>query len=110
MNEWVVLTLRADGVQPIERSTDLRHIDVEGPMSRGEAVVICGMRQSSGYLSLIRPLAPAWGESKGKTYDHEPMPDDMPEPGDRCKECGEAVTWMGPSQYDWMHVDDVRNR
>ena len=45
----------------------------------------------------------------GKTYTHDPVPDDLPEPGNRCRECGEDITWMGPSQYDWMHVDDERN-
>lgn len=36
---------------------------------------------------------------------HKPRPDDDPEPGDRCKDCGKAVTWIGPSQYDWEHVN-----
>lgn len=49
-------------------------------------------------------------ESPGKTYDHEPQPDDLPEPGDRCKRCGEDITWTGPSIYDWLHVDDEENR
>jgi hypothetical protein len=49
-------------------------------------------------------------DEPGKVYDHEPRPDDMPEPGNRCKDCGEDITWMGPSQHDWLHVDDVRNR
>lgn len=46
----------------------------------------------------------------GKTYDHDPVPDDLPQPGDRCKTCGEPITWLGPSTVtDWMHVDDQRN-
>jgi len=45
-----------------------------------------------------------------KTYDHDARPSDDPEPGNRCKDCGDDITWMGPSQYDWMHVDDPRNR
>jgi hypothetical protein len=37
--------------------------------------------------------------------DHRARPDDDPEPGDRCKECGEAITWAGPSTVtDWEHV------
>lgn len=38
--------------------------------------------------------------------DHEARPDDDPEPGDRCKDCGRDITWTGPSMYDWTHVDD----
>jgi len=45
-----------------------------------------------------------------KTYDHEARPDDLPEPGDRCKDCGEDITWMGPGWGDWLHVDDEANR
>lgn len=36
-------------------------------------------------------------------YDHEARPDDKHEPGDRCKDCGEPVIWLGPTQYDWVH-------
>ena len=36
---------------------------------------------------------------------HSARPDDDPKPGDRCKDCGEQITWVGPSQYDWEHVD-----
>lgn len=44
-------------------------------------------------------------------YDHAPIPDDMPEPGDRCKVCGEELTWMGPSPVtDWLHVNDPANQ
>jgi hypothetical protein len=44
-------------------------------------------------------------------YDHPARPDDDPEPGDRCKDCGEDITWIGPSvAHDWMHVDDFRNK
>lgn len=42
-----------------------------------------------------------------KTYDHDARPDDLPEPGDRCKDCGAAVTWVGPSGNDWVHADDA---
>lgn len=41
-----------------------------------------------------------------KTYDHDARPDDDPEPGDRCKDCGEDISWIGPSlTRDWEHVD-----
>lgn len=46
----------------------------------------------------------------GRAYDHEARPDDDPEPGDRCKDCGEPITWTGPSPYSWLHVGDARNR
>lgn len=49
-------------------------------------------------------------ETPGKTYDHEASPDDLPEDGERCKTCGEDITWVGPSQYDYLHVDDKENR
>ena len=47
--------------------------------------------------------------SEHAQYDHEPRPDDDPESGDRCKDCGEDVTWEGPSDRDWLHTDDLRN-
>lgn len=28
-------------------------------------------------------------------------PDDDPEPGDRCKDCGRDLTWRGPDPYDF---------
>lgn len=38
--------------------------------------------------------------------DHRPIPDDMPEEGDRCKYCGGPITWVGPSTVtDWEHVE-----
>lgn len=46
----------------------------------------------------------------GKKYDHDPRPDDDRGPGGYCKDCGEEITWMGPSHLDWMHVNDERNR
>lgn len=40
-----------------------------------------------------------------KTYDHSARPDDMPDViGENCKDCGEAITWTGPTQYDWQHI------
>lgn len=35
---------------------------------------------------------------------HQAIPDDLPEPGDRCRTCGLAVTWIGPDHLDWEHV------
>ncbi len=35
---------------------------------------------------------------------HTARPDDDPAPGDRCKDCGREVTWLGPSMSDWEHV------
>lgn len=46
----------------------------------------------------------------GRTYDHDPKPDSQPEAGDRCNECGEDITWIGPGTYDYMHVDDKENQ
>lgn len=43
-------------------------------------------------------------EEGPKTYDHDARPDDDNQPGDRCKDCGEAITWVGPSHVDWIHV------
>ncbi len=40
------------------------------------------------------------------TDGHVIRPDDDPEPGDRCKECGRPITWIGPSPAtDWEHVE-----
>lgn len=35
---------------------------------------------------------------------HDARPDDDNEPGDRCKDCGRDVTWIGPSHTDWQHA------
>lgn len=38
------------------------------------------------------------------------QPDDSPEPGDRCKYCGVALTWIGPNPAtDWAPVDGWEN-
>ena len=29
------------------------------------------------------------------------LPDDLPEPGDRCKHCSREITWIGPGKDDW---------
>jgi hypothetical protein len=43
-------------------------------------------------------------------FDHDATPDDLPEPGERCKECAAAITWLGPAPAsDWLHVEDPRN-
>lgn len=45
-----------------------------------------------------------WKPTVRMAYDHDARPDDDPEPGDRCKVCGKAITWMGPSPTsDWKH-------
>lgn len=45
------------------------------------------------------------GRNPAVTYDHDARPDDSPGPGDRCKECGDDITWVGPSPLiDWVHV------
>lgn len=33
--------------------------------------------------------------------DGRHRPDDLPAPGDRCKDCGREITWDGPGPYDW---------
>jgi hypothetical protein len=35
--------------------------------------------------------------------DHPAIPDDLPEPGDRCKVCRKPITWTGPTSMDWEH-------
>ncbi len=40
-------------------------------------------------------------------YDHAARPDDLAEPGDRCKDCGENITWIGPSVFDWIHLGEA---
>lgn len=39
------------------------------------------------------------------TFAHRARPDDDPEPGDRCKDCGGPITWTGPSMNDWDHIE-----
>jgi hypothetical protein len=41
-----------------------------------------------------------------KGGEHPARPDDDPEPGDRCKDCGRPITWLGPSQFDWEHTTE----
>lgn len=58
---------------------------------------------------LALPFAEEGTDKDENPYDHEARPDDNPEPGDRCKVCGETVTWMGPGPADWLHSDDPRS-
>lgn len=42
-------------------------------------------------------------------FDHDARPDDDNEPGDRCKDCGADIVWIGPSHTNYLHVTDARN-
>lgn len=33
--------------------------------------------------------------------DGRHVPDDLPDPGDRCRYCGQRIVWTGPTPYDW---------
>lgn len=49
---------------------------------------------------ILKPAGPAQ-----PAFPHDVIPDDDPEPGDRCKRCGDPITWIGPSLIsDWQHV------
>lgn len=37
---------------------------------------------------------------------HQARPDDMPDEPTHCKDCGQPVTWYGPTPYDWRHMQD----
>lgn len=50
------------------------------------------------YLSSILSAIDACKEGRHR-------PDDMPEPGDRCKDCGFAITWVGPGNV-WTLADN----
>jgi len=53
-------------------------------------------------------LVKAFDEPPAK---HDIRPDDLPEPGDRCKTCGKPIVWIGPSTIsDWIHTDDEENQ
>jgi hypothetical protein len=34
-------------------------------------------------------------------------PDDLPEEGNRCKYCGQSITWTGPGVDDWEISEDA---
>jgi hypothetical protein len=70
------------------------------------AALVRGLTEESLLVGENEPEPPA---AAFKVYDHEARPDDNPEPGDHCKDCGADITWIGPSQADWLHVDDERN-
>jgi hypothetical protein len=86
---------------------------------RGVASVYFSMRLANGQWNTQPIAAPerfgpvpikdgrAWLAYVAAWLDadtHAARPDDLPEPGDRCKDCGQSITWIGPSQYDWEHV------
>ena len=37
-------------------------------------------------------------------YDHPARPNDLPKAGNRCRDCGQPITWIGPSHDDWIHT------
>lgn len=39
--------------------------------------------------------------------DHSARPSDGNGPGDRCKDCGIHIVWVGPSASDWMHLQST---
>lgn len=38
---------------------------------------------------------------------HNARPDDDPEPGNRCKDCGRDIVWIGPGPNDWQHEEEA---
>lgn len=61
-------------------------------------------------LHVTELIEPTLAERPTKEYDHAARPDDFSEYGDRCRFCGDDITWIGPSHSDWLHVDDPANR
>lgn len=76
------------------------HFDAEEDEEEATAAPLCaqcgGPRESNRHK----------GYADGHAFvDHVVLPDDLPEPGDRCKTCGRAATWTGPGMNDWAHAD-----
>lgn len=82
------------------------------PDSPVEPTTGCRYCGAEGHRPPVDPWSPEGAEERAEQaheYDHEARPDDDPEPGDRCKDCGETITWMGPSDRDWLHENDPAN-
>lgn len=56
----MVLTTRTGQGVNVERSLDLRHFDVLGPMTRDEAVQVVRELQADGDVATLKYVMPAW--------------------------------------------------
>lgn len=57
-----------------------------------------------GYVATEKAWVTGEEEAVYHSFQHYARPDDDPTPGDRCKDCGQPVTWVGPSHTDWEHI------
>jgi hypothetical protein len=93
----------ADAAEVIARKIleDVEHVNVQ------DTAHVTSYTEN-GYITekIIRDLS----ETGPTVYDHDARPDDDNEPGDRCKDCGDDIVWIGPSHVDWLHVADARNQ
>lgn len=62
-------------------------------------------RESVDFDQALRMGTASYEEEK-QEEECKHRPDDLPEPGDRCKDCGFAITWEGPGQNDWVLADN----
>jgi hypothetical protein len=82
-------------------------VPVFGPEDPGYIRTAPDPRVSAEVAEIIDLLHTNPWDSEHAPSEHDIIPDDLPEPGDRCKTCGKAITWIGPSTvYDWEHVED----
>lgn len=101
-------------ISPVHRITATEHGDALLPgqlpfynnrTGMFEAPCTCGRRftgndpdeADSNLYSHVFPEAEGCAHDRGA--------DDLPEPGDRCKDCGVPITWIGPGPYDWEPAD-----
>ena len=86
-------------------------LDVDGVDVQDTAHITSSHEHGSVTEKIIRDFSDELPTGRVITvYDHEARPDDDNEPGDRCKDCGDDIVWIGPSHVDWLHVADARNQ
>jgi hypothetical protein len=93
---------------------------IDGALRTGTVTAILrGDRNPYGF-PVVR-LSLADGDAPGVAYDavedavaymverHTARPCDCPESEcpSCCKDCGDPITWMGPSHLDWEHTDEA---
>lgn len=84
-----------------------RWLPVTQTQVRAVRAVLAGGDLGEVRAALAGRLDPPGPLSSGGAADadHRARPDDDPEPGDRCKDCGGDITWLGPGSADWEHAD-----
>lgn len=77
-----------------------RALDIADALHRAGQVGLAH-RFLFGQRAAVRGRNGNWRVARPPRCTDGHRPDDDPEPGDRCKDCGQPIVWTGPGLNDW---------